>query len=376
MSPSRQNAGTARRSTLPARESPPSVRWPGRLAVLVLPALSIFAGARSFAAAAALPPARQEARAPAMSDAERIEQALQSLRTGKDIEANLARLRDAIENSGDPGTLAKQLGTVLLADGRYAMASDFLAEARARLPKDGNVALQLGKAQALLRRFDEAVASLTAADQLMPPGPHPIVKQFLATALAGQQRFDDAERTAIEARREAEAFNAALPAGRAPLQLADFEFTRANVLHIAVRFDAALAVLAALEAQPLDVADRAKAALLRAKILDARGDDAGALAAYAAARAAAPDDVEACYENASFLVRRAKHAEAKALLEQVVARDPQHEGAWFNLARTLPRVGDATGGKAAMARYQEIHDRKLKDDERLTELRRALAAKR
>ena len=308
-------------------------------------------------------------------DAARIEQALRALRAGKEIESNLALLRDTIERSGDPGTLARQIGVVLLTDGRYAMAADFLAVARTRLPQDGNVALQLGKAQALLRRFDEAVASLTAADALLPPGPHPIVKQFLATSLAGQHRFDDAERMAVLALGEAETFNANLAAGRPPLELADFEFTRANVLHIAVRFDDALAVLAQLERQPLGAAERAKAALLRAKILDARGDDAGALAAYAAALAAVPDDVEACYENASFLVRRAKHAEAKTLLEQVVARDPQHEGAWFNLARTLPRAGDAAGGRAAMARYQEIHDRKLKDDERLTELRRALAAR-
>ncbi|MBM4014126.1 MAG: hypothetical protein FJ293_04065 [Planctomycetes bacterium] len=340
----------------------------------------VLAPAVLFAALLAVAPAwapcsAQGAPPAAAPDAARIEQALRALRAGKEIDSSLALLRDTIERSGDPGTLARQIGVVLLTDGRYAMAADFLAVARARLPQDGNVALQLGKAQALLRRFDEAVASLTAADALLPPGPHPIVKQFLATSLAGQQRFDDALRMALLARSEAETFNANLPPGRPPLELADFEFTRANVLHIAVRFDDALAVLAQLELEPLDAADRAKAALLRAKILDARGDDAGALGAYAAARAAAPDDVEACYENASFLVRRAKHAEATALLQQVVARDPQHEGAWFNLARTLPRSGDAAGGKAALARYQEIHDQKLKDDERLTELRRVLAAK-
>lgn len=309
-------------------------------------------------------------------DVARFEQALRELRQGTAVEANLTLLREAVERAPDPGGLARQLGGVLLVEGRYALATDFLAIARARMPADGNVALQLGKAQALLRQFDEAVATLTAADQLLPPGPHPIVKQFLATALAGQQHFAEAEAAARLARSEAEAFNASLPAGRAPLALTDFDFTLANVFHIAVRFDDALAVLDRLAEQPLVAAERAKAELLRAKIRDARGDDEGALTAYAAARNAAPQSAEACYETASFLIRRTRHAEARPFLEQTVALEPDHEGAWFNLARVLPRVGDAPGGKAALARYQTLHDLKLKDEERLAELKRALAARK
>ncbi|MSR48044.1 MAG: hypothetical protein EXS13_13465 [Planctomycetes bacterium] len=309
-------------------------------------------------------------------DAAFVESALDGLRRGDVVDANLATLRDAIERSKDPGALAKQIGGRLLLEGRYTLAADFLAVARARLPADGNVASQLGKAHALLQHFDEAVAHLSAADQLLPAGPHPIVKQFLATALAGQQRFDDAVAMAERAIADAQTFNAALPPGRPPLSLVEYELALADVHYIAVRFERALRVLDRVAALSPAPDEAAKAALLRAKILDSRADEAGALAAFAAARAAAPKSAEACYESAAFLLRRQRHAEAKPFLEQTVALDPQHEGAWFSLARVLTRVGDAAGGKAASQRYRVLHDAKSADDLRFTELSRALAEKK
>ncbi len=313
---------------------------------------------------------------PARADGVRVEQALQALRQGRDVDANLAALKEAIERSRDPAAVAQQIGSVLLLDGRFALAADFLALARARRPDDGQLALLLGRAQAQLHQFDPAIAQLEEAERLLPAGPRPQLHQFLAISLMGVQRFDQAEQRARRAIAEATQWNAALPAGRAPLDVVDFELTLAQVLHVAVRFGDALALLTELAARAKEPLDRSKIELLRAKILDTRGDEAGAAAAFAAAREATPERVEALYEEATFLARRRRHAEAKPLLEKVVALEPDHEGAWFNLARLLPRLGDAAGGKRAMERYSTVHAAKLADDERMTELRRALDAKK
>ena len=53
------------------------------------------------------------------------------------------------------------------------------------------------------------------------------MKQFLAIALAGQQRFDDAVAMAELATADARAFNAALPPGRPTLSLVEYELALA-----------------------------------------------------------------------------------------------------------------------------------------------------
>lgn len=310
------------------------------------------------------------------NDGARIEQALQGLRQGRDVDAHLATLKESIERSRDPAAVAQQIGSVLLMEGRFALAADFLALARARRPEDGQLALLLGRAQAQLHQFAPAIEQLEAAERLLPAGPRPQLHQFLAISLMGLQRFDEAEQRARRAVDDAASWNAALPTGRAPLDVVDFELTRAQVLHAAVRFDDALALLVLLSTRAKEPLDRSKIELLCAKILDTRGDVEGAARAFAVARAATPQRVEPLYEEATFCIRRQRHAEAKPLLEQVVALEPDHEGAWFNLARLLPRLGDAAGGKKAAERYAAVHAAKLADDERMTELRRALDAKK
>ncbi len=310
------------------------------------------------------------------NEATRIEQSLKALRQGREVEANLAFLRASIDRAADPSAVAQQIGSALFVDGRYALAVDFFAMARARRPDDGSLALLVGRSHALLHQFDPALAALADADRLLPPGPHPIVHQYAAICLMGLQRFDEAESRALRAIEEAKAWNAALPEGRAPLDVVDYELTLANVLHVAVRFDEALALLDQLAARAKEPLDRSKVELLRAKILDSRGDVEAAARAFGVAREATPDRVEPIYEMATFFVRRQRHAEARPLLERVVELDPDHEGAWFNLARLLPRLGDAAGGKAAMARYRTLHDASLAEDAHLTELRRALDARK
>lgn len=345
------------------------MKWAGR----IVAAAALAGGWAAAAAARGLPGVP----APVQSQEEiaRNEKALAELRAGRDVAKNTAILRAAVERAADPAAIALQIGGVLVAEERWGPAVGFLDIARERRPEDGNVAQLLGRVHARLLRFDDAVRHLEAADRLLPPGPRPYLKRFLATSLSGLQRFEEAERRALEAIAEAEALNGALAPGKAPLPLAEFELALAEVHHVAVRFDQALAVLDRLAQRPLAPAERTKAALLRAKILDSRGDEAGALAAFAVAREASPKDAGPCYEHAAFLLRRQRHADARPLLEQAVALDPDHEGAWFNLARVLPRTGDPEAGKAAQARYRTIHDSKIAEDERLTALRRALTAR-
>ncbi len=305
-------------------------------------------------------------------DTAHVEQALRDLKQGKEIDQNVAFLQGAIEHAIDPGAVALQIGTSLMRDSRFAVAEVFLQVARARSPKDGNVALLLGKTHAALFEFEAGLEHLSAAEQLLPPGPHPIVHEYLAKVLSGLQRFDEAEVRAKRAIDEAKAWNGALAAGKQPLDLVDFELNLASVYHSAVRYDDALVVLDRLAPLVLESKDRGKAAVLRAQILDSRGDEAGALAAFEQAQAAAPDDLGGLYQFATFHIRRNQHTAARPLLERVTELDPGHEGAWFNLARVLLRLGEKAAGQAAMARYQQIHAAVIAADERLTALQRQL----
>jgi tetratricopeptide (TPR) repeat protein len=320
-------------------------------------------------------PAEHAEHADGAALAAKVQQALRDLQQGKDVDKDVALLRDALQQAPDAGQFAQQVGALLFSEGRFQQSLAFLEVARAKRPQDGNVALLLGKSHAALFHFADAQRELTAAEKLLPPGPRPIVSEYLSKVLVPLQRVDEAVERAKRAIDEARQWNAAVPAGKQPLDLVEFELNLANVYESAVRPDDAIAVLDALEkssSEKLTAHQRAKSAEVRAKILDGKGDADGAAASFEVARAAAPDDVETVYEYATFRVRRNQHAEARPLLEHVVKLDPEHLGAHYNLARVLLRLGEKPLADATLARYQQLHEAKVLADQKLTELAQEL----
>jgi tetratricopeptide (TPR) repeat protein len=303
-----------------------------------------------------------------------VKKALHELELGQDVDANVAKLTKAVEQSQDPGAFAFQLGAVLVNDRRYESAQPFLEIARARKPDDATVAYALGRVHAQLHHYKEGFDQLSAAEKLMPAGLHPVLHQYLSAVLLGLQRSEEAEARARRAIDEGKAWNATAPAGQ-QVDLVDLDLNLANV-HLECRqFEAALAIVGALDREAGTPRDKARAWKMRGRILDAKGDDPGAVAAFSEQQKLAPDDVEACYDFALFHVRRNRPEQARPLLEHVVALDPQHEGAHFNLARLLVRAGEKELGAKTMREYERIHAARIAGETKLSELRLELARK-
>lgn len=306
-------------------------------------------------------------------DGNRIETALRELKQGKDVKQNVALLRAAVEQAPDPGAFARDVGTILMNEQLWPQAQSFLEIARERMPDDGIVAHSLGKTHVMQYHYNEAYVHLTAAEKLLPPGPHPYVSEYLSMVLIGLQRLDESEARAKRAIDEAAQWNAAAASSGAPkLDTIDFALNLANVYQKWMRFDDALKVLDALPEAQFEKKELARAWRVRAEILDAKGDDAGAIAAFTKNRELAPDDATGAFEFALFHVRRNRPAEARPLLEKAVALDHDHEGAHFNLARVLLRLGEKEAGQKMMARYDEIHAARIATEVELAELRHRL----
>jgi tetratricopeptide (TPR) repeat protein len=321
---------------------------------------------------AAPAPARgpsQERPAPLSLDEAAVRRAIQELRRGKDEETNVALLHDAVERASDAGRFARDVGALLLRERLYEQAQRFLEIARERLPEDGFVAQQLGNAHVMQHHYAEAYEHLLAAEKLLPPGPHPLVQQYLSMVLIGLQKAEESEERARREIEEARAWNATQPAGATRLDEADFALNLANVYQKFLRPDDALKVLDGLDEETTERRDRAKARLLRAEILDAKGDEAGALLAFEGQRELAPDDPVGAYAVALFHVRRNRPAQARPWLEDAVKLDPDHEAAWFNLARVRIRLGEKEAGQAAMARYEDLRDARFAAEAKLSEVR-------
>ena len=338
-------------------------------------ALTVFL--MSFALPAAFSAAGQDA------EQAKSMQALRELAQGKNVEANVAWLRGVIDHSADPGALATQIGETLLNEQRFEQAQPFLELARQKRPQDGEVAYALGRVHTALHHYLEGFESLAAAEQLLGSGHHPYLHLYLSLVLTGLQKEDAALQRAQQAIDEARGWNddmAAHAAGsdpRGPLvDLTEFELNLAFVERSFKKTDAALArvdrVIALIGNDPASAKRLAKAWFERAQLLDSKGDFDGARAAFAKQRELAPQDAKGAYEFASFLIRRSDHAAARPLLEQVIALDPDHEGAHYNLARTLLRLGEKTKGEQAMARYRQLYDARIHGEAKLSELRLAL----
>lgn len=87
-------------------------------------------------------------------------------------------------------------------------------------------------------------------------------------------------------------------------------------------------------------------------LLDDLGDFEGALQSARRAIMHAPDNLEYRYHAASYLVKLGRWSEALAPLEGVAREWPWHQGAHYNMAQVLMRLGRADEAEA-MQRYAE-----------------------
>lgn len=88
----------------------------------------------------------------------------------------------------------------------------------------------------------------------------------------------------------------------------------------------------------------------RARAAVSAGDVAGALAAIAAWRSAAPDAAAPPALAALVHLRRGATAEAEAALGDALARDPRHAALWRHRARIAAATGRAEAARAALLR--------------------------
>jgi tetratricopeptide (TPR) repeat protein len=333
----------------------------------LLPALLALFGSGATAAA-------QEG--PAGTDAVPVDvalrDALRELRQGKDVDANLARVRAAIGQAKDRGSAALALGIELLRAGLYEAAQGLFEMARAERPQDGTVAQMLGLSFVMQNRFAEAIDPLRAAEKQMPPGLHPYLWQYQSMALAGLQHVDDAVALAKRAIDEAHQWNARLQPGQAPLNELDLQLNLEAIYERTNRHAESLAVLDALPAEKLSRKELAKAMLARAKLLAAKGDDAGALEAFRRHVALAGDAAEGWYQLGLFHLARNEPEQAKEPLQKAVALDAHHEGAAINLARVLLRLGEAEAGRKMMESYRSIRAERIASEVRLLKIRNEL----
>jgi protein O-GlcNAc transferase len=237
----------------------------------------------------------------------------------------------AVANGASAAALAIPWAMSLSAAGRHAEAVEALRPAQARKPKDFGLANALGVMLKRAGRLDEAAAVLEGARRLEPRAVSPWQNLGNVQELRGDFR---AAAAAFAAALRIEPRNAELWRlhGRALRALNDVDGSLAS-------FDKAFA---------LDPRNRDVAAVLIGLLLD-RGDFDRAGAVAGKLRGALPGDSTAEIMEGRILLRRGRIAEARALLESVVAREPGERNANLLLAR-LHGDGDRRLANEALER--------------------------
>jgi tetratricopeptide (TPR) repeat protein len=108
--------------------------------------------------------------------------------------AKLAFARALVNSQGNPGALYG-MGVVLMQEGEYARAEERFRQALARDPADYQTRLSLGACLLELRRWDDGLASLRAAVEMVPRS-YPMALKVVATS--GRGRFWLKPSSAIE----------------------------------------------------------------------------------------------------------------------------------------------------------------------------------
>jgi predicted O-linked N-acetylglucosamine transferase (SPINDLY family) len=237
----------------------------------------------------------------------------------------------AAETGASAAALALPWALSLSTLGRHADAVEVLAPAQAKKPKDFALANALGVMLKRAGRLEDAIAPLELAKKLDPRSAspwqnlgnvHELRGDFAAAAAAfgGGARLDP---------RNAELWRLL---GRAQRALNDNEGALAS-------FEKAFGI---------DPRNRDVGGTLIGLLLD-RGENEKALAATRRLRQALPDDTFPEVMEGRILLRQGKIAEARALLEGVIARIPGERNANMLLAR-LHGDGDRRAANEALER--------------------------
>ena len=213
-----------------------------------------------------------------------------------------------------------QQGLTLIHQGRLAEAQRLLLQARAQAPQNLNIAVTLGKVDALLGNSAEAVALLREVEARAPENTENQVN--LAIALAQQGAFEEA----------------LVPATRA--------VTRSP--------------------------NSAPAHHIRARVLSALHREQEARQDFKAALALAPSDPLTLYDDAQFCEETGDLPEEVQLLQRLITLRPANAQDRFLLARALSRTGHQAD---AITQYREAIRLDPKSRPALYSLSRLLQAK-
>lgn len=250
--------------------------------------------------------------------------------TGRHAEA-AAAFANAVAHGGSAQALAIPWALALSQAGRHAEAAEVLRPAQARKPKDFALANTLGVMLKRAGRVEEAIPVLELATRLDPR----IASPWQNLGNAHEVRGDfAAAAAAFAAGLKREPRNAELWRlhGRALRATGDLEGPLAS-------FEKAFG---------LDPRNREVATVLIGLLLD-RGEHERALEATRRLAAALPGDPIGEIMQGRILLRRGRVAEARAVLEGVVARIPGERNANLLLAR-LHGDGDRRAANQALER--------------------------
>ena len=217
--------------------------------------------------------------------------------------------------------------------------------------------VERGRALIALKDFERAEADLRAALEMEPNDLATL--KLLAGLLQGRERF-------------AEAAEVLARAGALDPQDADVPAVRATLLAQAGDFQAAEAEYRrALELDPDHPQAHYGLGLLHARYLD-RPDLA--LAELEAATRLSPGNASAWYLLASTRERSGDAAGAREAAQAALGVDPEHAEAHNLLARLLRQAGDEAGAQAELERFAELTRQKEEEEARRRDLKASFDA--
>jgi hypothetical protein len=258
-----------------------------------------------------------------------------------------------------------------------------LAEALAAAPGSAAVRVALAESAAEDSTLDSAAARARAEAALraaLERDPASAEARFaLASLLAQAERRDEADEVMdglapeASARPAALALRARLASARGLPERAEALVEQAlraggacDALDLGVELAGGRDAVAVEEARARALAGCRAGAERLARLLRAKGDPAGALAALSPARALRPLELEGALLEAELHAAAGAPARAAAALEPLAAAWPRSARVWRRLADARALAGDAAGARAA-------RERALAEDPGDLALRRALA---
>ena len=269
---------------------------------------------------------------------------------GGNLNASAPFFFESVEISKNQGQAALRIAQALRKDRYHGPAITFLEMAVEKSPRDGQIAMLLGDTFLQVEDYSQALGNLLVSEELLAPSPHPELQRKLAYALAGLHRFDEAEKRARRAIREA---GELISLGE-KINPSTFRLLLARVYVLWKRYPQALAELNAIvDAEPPGNV-LAECYLDRAESRQATGDLRGATLDFEKHLALSPRSAEGHHRFALFLIRTRQLERVRSLLERTLDLEPNHESACYNLARILLRLGEKKKGAQLLERYKNL----------------------